>query len=60
MAEYRLYRFEGGHIRSVVVLDGEDDHDVVARCESTVADGVYELWQSARMVKRFEPADGAD
>lgn len=60
MAEYRLYRFETGHIRSAEVLDCADDAEAIAHVQLVRDHEPMELWQATRLVRRFEPEPDAD
>lgn len=54
MRGYRLYLLDDrDHIRSAIDLECEDDADAI-RCAETSLHAPMELWQGARMVKKFD------
>jgi hypothetical protein len=55
MRDYKLYLLDqNGHIQSAVDLQCEDDADAIQLAESLV-DGPMELWEGARVVRKFRP-----
>jgi hypothetical protein len=61
MPDYRLYRFQNGHIKQAVALDCVDDAEAVAEAAQMVDGEILELWQGSRMVVRLDPeASGVD
>lgn len=60
MASQRLYFLEDDHIRRVVELSCETDDEAIGLVEAHTDGRPMELWQEARLVKRFEAtADAA-
>ena len=56
---YRVYlRDELGHIQQVVVLECDGDEDGQAKARLIRGASVVELWQGARMVRRFDGNGG--
>lgn len=58
MSEYRLYRFQDGRIRHAEALECADDAEAIARVQAMLDREPMELWQSTRLVRRFEPEPG--
>jgi hypothetical protein len=57
MRGYKLYLLdEKDHIRSAMDLECEDDIHAICQAE-TSANAPMELWQGARMVKKFPGAE---
>jgi hypothetical protein len=57
MVAYRLYLLDDkDHIKSAMDLECEDDAHAISRAE-TWLHAPMELWQGARMVKRFPPPE---
>ena len=55
MAGYRLYLMDHhGHIRRAVEMECDDDGGAVHEAEEISGIVRAELWQAARLVKRFE------
>jgi len=58
MPGYRLYLLDGvGHIRGFAELECLDDEHAVAVAEERGVHATMELWEGARLVRRFEPPD---
>ena len=58
MTDYRLYLLDiEGHIRRAVDLECEDDGEAVETARRQVKDAPMELWQGARVVRKFDAAD---
>jgi hypothetical protein len=57
MRGYKLYLLdENDRIRSAMDLECDDDADAIQLAQSLL-DGPMELWQGARIVRRFYPGD---
>jgi hypothetical protein len=55
MPFYRVYRIEGGHIRSAPeTFDSESDHAAITKAQQLVDGHDIELWQGARFVTGFK------
>ena len=60
MPDYKLYFIaKSGHISRRIDLDCRDDAHAIEVVGARVkdADHAMELWESARLVKRFEPTN---
>jgi len=58
MGDYRLYFLDAqGPIHRAVELQCDDDEDAVRRSAGHADGRAMELWQRARVVRRFEPCD---
>ncbi|MBV8682841.1 MAG: hypothetical protein JO111_08215 [Caulobacteraceae bacterium] len=56
MTDYRLYALSDNRIVRVVELDCDDDDSAIVEASAHACAQPMELWQRARLVKRF-PAD---
>jgi hypothetical protein len=57
MRDYKLYGLDqDDRIRSAVDLQCDDDDDAIRLAESMLT-GPMELWQGARIVRRFYPGE---
>lgn len=58
MPEYRLYHFNGDHIRRAETLTAGDDLEAIAKAQPLIGDEKAELWRGARRLKTFNaPAE---
>ena len=56
MLNYRLYFFRGNHITHYVLLECASDEEAIKAARRHGESVIMELWQGARLVKRFEGA----
>jgi hypothetical protein len=57
MADYRLYALKAGRIAGVVEFDCDNDEAAIRAASSRAHSQPMELWQRARLIMRFSPAD---
>jgi len=53
MPEYRLYYFEGGHIRAATVIVAPNDAVAEALAAQRLDGRRAELWRGAKMLRTF-------
>lgn len=61
MTDYRLYALSDGRIVRVVELDCDDDDSAIQAASARFKTQPMELWQRARLIKRFpveDPSEG--
>jgi len=51
--EYRLYFLRDGHIRRAVSIRCDSDEQAIAEAEQHADGSPMELWEHARLVKKF-------
>jgi hypothetical protein len=56
---YRLYFLRDGYITHYVQIDCASDEDALKAAEKHGLGVIMELWQGARLVKRFTQVDEA-
>jgi len=55
VGDYRLFLLDAqDHVSRALVLECDDDEQAIAEAGRSEHDGAMELWQGARVVKRFE------
>ena len=60
MVDYRLYLLDpSGHIRHAIEFCCADDEAAMAEAERQAPGGLKELWQRARMVRRWDARENA-
>ena len=54
MPEYRLYYFEGGHIRAARVIVAPNDSEAEVLAAQRLDGRKAELWRGAKMLRTFK------